>query len=101
MCSMGSVSLTRGCLLNLWIRRSAFELGRQVHGSMVKVRVENLIVESYFVCLYAQCGELISALRAFDMMEEKNVISWTAVTSACSRKVHGKKKLMRLRCVVS
>ena len=28
----------------------------------------------------------MSALRAFDMMEEKYVISWTAVISACSRK---------------
>ncbi|ESQ55545.1 hypothetical protein EUTSA_v10024756mg [Eutrema salsugineum] len=82
------------CLLNLCSRRSEFELGRQVHGNMVKVRVENLIVESSLVYFYAQCGELTSALRAFDMMEEKDVISWTAVISACSRKGHGNKAIV-------
>uniref|UniRef100_M4D7Y1 Pentatricopeptide repeat-containing protein n=2 Tax=Brassica TaxID=3705 RepID=M4D7Y1_BRACM len=61
---------------------------------MVKVRVENLIVESSLVYFYAQCGELTSALRAFDMMEEKDVISWTAVISACSRKGHGNKAIV-------
>ncbi|CAE6189012.1 unnamed protein product [Arabidopsis arenosa] len=82
------------CLLNLCSRRSEFELGRQVHGNMVKVGVGNLIVESSLVYFYAQCGELTSALRAFDMMEEKDVISWTAVISACSRKGHGNKAIV-------
>ncbi|CAB78854.1 putative protein [Arabidopsis thaliana] len=81
------------CLLNLCSRRAEFELGRQVHGNMVKVGVGNLIVESSLVYFYAQCGELTSALRAFDMMEEKDVISWTAVISACSRKGHGIKAI--------
>ncbi|CAH2078636.1 unnamed protein product [Thlaspi arvense] len=79
---------------SLLAERSEFELGRQVHGNMVKVRVENLIVESSLVYFYAQCGELTSALRAFDMMEEKDVISWTAVISACSRQGHGTKAIV-------
>ncbi|KAL0834258.1 hypothetical protein Bca101_086147 [Brassica carinata] len=52
--------------LSIWVSPEEiyqFELGRQVHGI-----------------------DLMSALRAFDMMEEKYVISWTAVISACSRK---------------
>ncbi|CAH8345589.1 unnamed protein product [Eruca vesicaria subsp. sativa] len=54
-------------------RRSEFELGRQVHCSL-----DNLIVESSLVYFYTQWG-VTSSLRAFDMMEEKDVISWAAV----------------------
>ncbi|XP_010529188.1 PREDICTED: pentatricopeptide repeat-containing protein At4g18520 [Tarenaya hassleriana] len=81
------------CLLNLCSRRSEFELGRQLHAHLVKGQVENLIVDSALVYFYAQCGELASALRAFDLMKEKDVISWTAVISACSRKGHGKEAI--------
>ena len=46
---MGSVSLTRGLFVCFFFVEFVqeeiyqFELGRQVHGSMVKVRVENFI----------------------------------------------------------
>ncbi|KAH0941304.1 hypothetical protein HID58_000941, partial [Brassica napus] len=76
--SIGSVLRTRGCL---------FEIRVLVHGSMVKVRVENLIVESSLVYFYPQCVR-------YDMMGEKDVISWTAVISTCSRKGHGNKAII-------
>ncbi|CAB4267046.1 unnamed protein product [Prunus armeniaca] len=49
------------CVFNLCSKRVDYELGRQVHGGVLKGGWSNLIVDSAVVKLYAQCGELSSA----------------------------------------
>ncbi|KAK2988860.1 hypothetical protein RJ640_005813 [Escallonia rubra] len=58
------------------------KLGVVVHGLVVKVGFEyDVFVNTGLVCLYAKCGCLDSAIKVFDQMPEKNVVSWTAMIS--------------------
>ncbi|ONI34983.1 hypothetical protein PRUPE_1G508700 [Prunus persica] len=77
------------CVLNLCSKRVDYELGRQVHGGVLKGGWSNLIVDSAVVKLYAQCGELSSAYRAFDQMPKSDVVCWTTMITACSQQGHG------------
>ncbi|WCJ44548.1 Pentatricopeptide repeat (PPR) superfamily protein [Euphorbia peplus] len=73
------------CVLNLCIKRLDFELGRQVHACVVKGNWRNLILDSAVVSFYAQFGDLTSAFCAFDRMEERDVVCWTTMITACSQ----------------
>ncbi|BFG19207.1 hypothetical protein CerSpe_054810 [Prunus speciosa] len=77
------------CVLNLCSKRVDYELGRQVHGGVLKGGWSNLIVDSAVVKLYAQCGELSSAFRAFVQMPKWDVVCWTTMITACSQQGHG------------
>uniref|UniRef100_A0A2P2Q3J9 Pentatricopeptide repeat-containing protein At4g18520 n=1 Tax=Rhizophora mucronata TaxID=61149 RepID=A0A2P2Q3J9_RHIMU len=84
-CGVMGNSKTFVCMLNVCGRRLDFELGRQIHACIVKGNWKNLIVDSAIVYFYAQCGDLESALCAFDRMVERDVVSWTTVITACSQ----------------
>lgn len=73
------------CVLNLCSKRLDYELGRQIHTGIVKGGCSNMIVDSAIVKLYAQCGELSSAFRAFDQMPKWDVVCWTTMITACSQ----------------
>ncbi|KAI3761761.1 hypothetical protein L1987_52183 [Smallanthus sonchifolius] len=83
-------SKTFVCLLNLCSGRLDFELGKQLHGCVLKGGFGNLIVESALVYFYAQCEHLDEAFRVFDRMQEYDVVCWTTIITACSQ--HGKTK---------
>ncbi|KAG6714927.1 hypothetical protein I3842_05G225400 [Carya illinoinensis] len=77
------------CVLNLCSRRSDFELGSQFHACIVKGGSRNLILDSSIVHFYAQCRKLQSAFRAFDQMQEQDVVCWTTMITACAQQGHG------------
>ncbi|CAN1135396.1 Pentatricopeptide repeat-containing protein At2g37320 [Linum perenne] len=56
--------------------------GVQYHCSAVATGfVANAYVGSSLITLYSKCGELSSALKVFDEMPVRNVVSWTAIIS--------------------
>lgn len=77
------------CVMNLCGRRLDFELGRQIHASILKYHCRNLIVDSAILHFYAQFGDFSSAFCAFDGMSERDVVSWTAMITACSQQARG------------
>lgn len=78
------------CVMKMCSRRVDFELGRQIHGCILKGNWRNLIVDSAIVYFYAQCGELSSAFRVFSAMVKKDVVCWTTMITACSQQGYGK-----------
>ncbi|EOY16117.1 Pentatricopeptide repeat (PPR) superfamily protein, putative [Theobroma cacao] len=78
------------CLMNLCSRRMDFELGRRIHGCILKGNWRNLIVDSAVVNFYAQCGELSKAFRVFCWMGKKDVVCWTTIITACAQQGNGK-----------
>ncbi|XP_041013516.1 pentatricopeptide repeat-containing protein At4g18520, chloroplastic-like [Juglans microcarpa x Juglans regia] len=81
------------CVLNMCSRRSDFELGSQFHACIVKGGSRNLIVDSSIVHFYAQCRKLPSAFRAFDRMQEQDVVCWTTMITACAQQGHGQEAI--------
>lgn len=67
-------------LLTACAELGALALGRRAHVYMFKVGlVENLHAANALLDLYAKCGRIMEAKKVFDEMEEKSVVSWTAL----------------------
>ncbi|KAI3833914.1 hypothetical protein MKW92_042722 [Papaver armeniacum] len=66
------------CILNLCCRRFDFD---------------NVIVDSAVVYFYAQFGDLSGGFRVFDRMQERDVVCWTTMITACAQHGHGKKAI--------
>ncbi|XP_059631456.1 pentatricopeptide repeat-containing protein At4g18520, chloroplastic [Cornus florida] len=89
------------CVLNLCSKRLDFQLGKQIHACIIKGGCSNLIVDSAIVYFYAQCGDLFGAFRAFDRMPEQDVVCWTTMITACSRRGWGEEALEMLSQMLS
>ncbi|KAJ4824064.1 hypothetical protein Tsubulata_000908 [Turnera subulata] len=62
--------------------------GKSVHGFVVKNGWEvNVEIGTVLVDMYAKCGFLKNACRLFDLMPERNVMTWTALI--CGAAQHG------------
>ncbi|KAF7817065.1 pentatricopeptide repeat-containing protein [Senna tora] len=70
--------------LNACTSMHSVKLGDQVHAFIIKYDIDlDTSIGNALCSLYAKCGRLDFALRAFSRIKEKNVISWTAAISAC------------------
>ncbi|XWS25998.1 hypothetical protein CRYUN_Cryun27aG0116000 [Craigia yunnanensis] len=59
-----------------------FQLGIRIHALVVKLGFDHdVFVKTTLLCLYAKCGYFDYALKVFDDIPQKNVISWTAMIS--------------------
>ncbi|KAL3637310.1 hypothetical protein CASFOL_019609 [Castilleja foliolosa] len=75
---------TLGVVLNACSYLSDFEFGKQIHGYIVKYDIEyDASIGNALCSLYSKCRNLDMAFNAFQRIREKNVISWTALISAC------------------
>ncbi|XP_027149855.1 pentatricopeptide repeat-containing protein At4g14850-like [Coffea eugenioides] len=75
---------TLGLVLNACSSLSDIELGKQIHGFILKYRIaDDTSIGNALCSLYSKNGILDSAVKVFQSIEEKNVISWTGVISAC------------------
>ncbi|XP_057864214.2 pentatricopeptide repeat-containing protein At2g13600 [Cryptomeria japonica] len=82
-------SILRGCA-NLAVLLH----GKQVHAHIVKSGFElDVVVGSALLDMYAKCGSVENAMEVFDKMPRRNVVSWSAMISACAQHGHGKDSL--------
>ncbi|XP_038884364.1 pentatricopeptide repeat-containing protein At4g18520, chloroplastic-like [Benincasa hispida] len=81
------------CILNLCAKRLDFELGRQIHGVIVKGNWGNLIIDSAIVYFYAQCKDISSAFVAFEHMPKRDVVCWTSMITSCSQQGLGREAI--------
>ncbi|OWM79919.1 hypothetical protein CDL15_Pgr006223 [Punica granatum] len=93
-CGVRANCKTYVCVLNICSKRTEFELGRQIHASVMKTDSRNLIVDSALVHFYAKCGELESSFCMFDQMIDRDVVTWTTMISACAQHGHKRQALL-------
>nr|GMD69950.1 pentatricopeptide repeat-containing protein At4g14850 [Ipomoea batatas] len=68
---------------------AAFELGRSIHGLVVKACIEeNVFVGSVLVDMYGKCGCIEDCERAFYEMPERNLITWNALIGGYAHQGH-------------
>nr|GMD61486.1 pentatricopeptide repeat-containing protein At4g14850 [Ipomoea batatas] len=68
---------------------AAFELGRSIHGLVVKAFIEeNVFVGSVLVDMYGKCGCIEDCERAFYEMPERNLITWNALIGGYAHQGH-------------
>ncbi|XP_057773856.1 LOW QUALITY PROTEIN: pentatricopeptide repeat-containing protein At5g13270, chloroplastic [Salvia miltiorrhiza] len=89
---------SEGGVLNRFMYTSVFQvcsafadlsMGSQAHGDAIKRGlVSYLYGESAMITMYAKCGRLDYAYRAFESMDAPDTVAWTAMIAACAH--HGK-----------
>ncbi|KAL9681788.1 hypothetical protein QQ045_013576 [Rhodiola kirilowii] len=55
--------------------------GAAIHAHVLKSSGASTFVFNHLINMYVKCGELVSGLKLFDEMPERNVVSWTALIS--------------------
>ncbi|BFG40340.1 hypothetical protein CerSpe_266140 [Prunus speciosa] len=70
-------------ILSACAQLGAISLGKWVHGLIKSKNLEsNIYVLTALVDMYAKCGSIVEARKLFDLMTEKNVVTWNAMISA-------------------
>ncbi|GAB2271708.1 hypothetical protein Dimus_006541 [Dionaea muscipula] len=67
-------------MLNICANGVSLSLGRQIHTMVLKLHAGyDVATSNSLIDMYAKCGELDEANRAFDELEGKNIISWSSL----------------------
>ncbi|KAK8583758.1 hypothetical protein V6N13_109155 [Hibiscus sabdariffa] len=70
-------------LLKACASKSMITEGKVVHGDVIRTGFDlDLYVEAALVTMYAKCGETHEALKIFDKMPMRDLVSWTAMITA-------------------
>ncbi|XP_058105445.1 pentatricopeptide repeat-containing protein At3g63370, chloroplastic [Magnolia sinica] len=58
---------------------------KQIHGYIIRNGLFDLVLENAIVDIYGGCGEVEYAFRLFEMIKNKDVVSWTSMISSFVR----------------
>lgn len=59
---------------------SGLEQGKMIHSYIVKSGLESdILVSNALIAMYGRCGSLVCAIKVFDKMRQRDVVSWTAM----------------------
>ncbi|GMH28671.1 hypothetical protein Nepgr_030514 [Nepenthes gracilis] len=64
----------------------SLEHGRKVHNHMMRSqRQPDMILQNHIVSMYGKCGSMKDAQKVFDIMPDRNVVSWTSLIAGYSQ----------------
>ncbi|EXB25868.1 hypothetical protein L484_000356 [Morus notabilis] len=90
--------LTRSCYtcaLSTCAEIAALELGKQLHGRLVKAGFETgCYVGNALLVMYSKCGSIEEAYNVFKDIEVKDIVSWNTMIAGYARHGFGKEALM-------
>ncbi|CAL1385784.1 unnamed protein product [Linum trigynum] len=86
---------TLGTLVDACARLTAFHLGKEIHGYIIKNLIPNSAAQEHHLSLisqilnmYIKCGSISSARQLFDRMPTKDIVAWTSMIDGYG--VHGR-----------
>ncbi|XP_074589695.1 pentatricopeptide repeat-containing protein At4g18520, chloroplastic-like [Curcuma longa] len=83
-----------------WVGSSS--MGKEVHTQIIKNSIcENIQIGSTLIWFYCKCGNYAYAVRVFEAMPVKDVVSWTAIISGLANLGHGLEALKFLNGMLS
>ncbi|WOL09220.1 hypothetical protein Cni_G17973 [Canna indica] len=85
---MGASAFTFASLLSAAASIGMMSKGQQLHAQLLKAGFESDIgIRNSLISMYSRCGSIDDAWQAFDEMDDRNVISWTAMITGFAK--HG------------
>ncbi|XP_051115120.1 pentatricopeptide repeat-containing protein At4g02750 [Andrographis paniculata] len=82
------------CILSTCADVAAFELGKQIHGCVIKAGYEfGCYVGNALLAMYCRCGSIDEAYQVFDGVDDKDVVSWNTIIIGYARHGFGKEAL--------
>ncbi|KAH7570557.1 hypothetical protein JRO89_XS05G0133700 [Xanthoceras sorbifolium] len=83
-----ATEVTYSSILRACASLAALEPGTQIHAFTVKTNYDmNVVVANGLIDMYAKCGSIKDARLVFEMMNERDEVSWNAMISGYS--MHG------------
>ncbi|KAK2975454.1 hypothetical protein RJ640_007800 [Escallonia rubra] len=85
---------TLTCILSTCANIAALELGKQMHGRLVKAGFgSGCYVGNALLAMYCKCGDIEEAHDVFKGISEKDVVSWNTIIAGFARHGFGKEAL--------
>ncbi|KZV55288.1 pentatricopeptide repeat-containing protein mitochondrial-like [Dorcoceras hygrometricum] len=85
---------TYSSLLSICGDLPAIEWGKQIHCCIIKPGFDsNVVVGSSLIDMYAKCGRLDDSWKVFNILPNKNLISWNAIISGYAQHGFGREAL--------
>ncbi|XP_025012720.2 pentatricopeptide repeat-containing protein At4g15720 [Ricinus communis] len=85
---------TFATVINACSMLADLETGKKVHTHVEIFGFQgNLVVSSSLVDMYGKCNDVDGAKRVFDLMDYKNVVSWTSMIAAYAQNARGNEAL--------
>ncbi|KAK4410826.1 Pentatricopeptide repeat-containing protein [Sesamum angolense] len=82
------------CVLSTCADIAAFELGKQIHGRVIKAGFEfGCFVGNALLAMYCRCGSIDEAYEVFQRIEDKDVVSWNTIIIGYARHGFGEEAL--------
>nr|XP_043634949.1 pentatricopeptide repeat-containing protein At3g20730 [Erigeron canadensis] len=73
---------TYGSVLSACTRLGCLDYGMQIQGCVQKSRfIDNLFLQCALVALHSKCGKMADACYVFDLMSNKDLVSWNSMVS--------------------
>ncbi|XP_050240089.1 pentatricopeptide repeat-containing protein At4g15720 [Quercus robur] len=89
---------TLATVINACSTLADVKVGRRIHAQVEILGFRsNLVVCSSLVDMYGKCNEVDEARRVFDIMDSRNVVSWTSMITAYAQNAQGHNALQIFR----
>ncbi|PON37643.1 DYW domain containing protein [Parasponia andersonii] len=83
------------CALSTCAEIGALELGKQLHGRLVKAGFESgCYVGNALLVMYSKCGSIEEAYDVFEEIQQKDTVSWNTMIAGYARHGFGKEALV-------
>lgn len=75
-----------GFLLHLCAQSGTLSRGLRLHAALVKRGIDSdVFLSNHLINLYARCGRISVARQVFEVMRERNLVSWSLIISGCDK----------------
>ncbi|KAG6511656.1 pentatricopeptide repeat-containing protein At5g16860-like [Zingiber officinale] len=83
---------TISCALMASARLSALRLGKQIHAYVIRNSIQGtmLFVANCLIDMYSKCGDVDAAQTVFNVILDKNFVSWTSLMTCYGMHGYGK-----------
>ncbi|KAJ6710865.1 hypothetical protein OIU74_011683 [Salix koriyanagi] len=81
---------TFACVLKASANLASILLGKQLHSYVIRSGFMNVYSGCALVDMYANCASIKDAIKTFEEMSERNVVTWNALLSAYAQNGDGK-----------